>query len=469
MKKSGFLPKNYISFSKFKRFYFAQNKRLFQQIDFLKHKLLMKHIKYIFFVFFLILFITPIQAQIPKVLKHPSSIKVQRVNILNSSNRETNMNISPDGKYLFFMSGRGLQPWSNPTYTRYKGKWEADGDIWYSKKVGGAWQYPKCVSKPVNTSSGEDEPNISPDGQRVVFQSWSSGWERKGGPYYQSSLNGTVWGYPKGLGGGINAFFKDRQRKGLELATDGVTVSADEKTFIVAVGPYDGNMDLYISRKNAYGYWGYPKKLSVSTFGNERAPFLAGDGKTLYFASDGYGGWGGLDIYKTTINENGTHGPIINVGIPFNSYLDDYGLILTASGDEAYFVREGDIYFADTKEANPEIKPSSATLMITGVVTSSTTKKPIGAIIKITDAKTGALITQINSNSFTGEYSAVIPIKNKNFKQEVTKVGFTKKEQAFDQDIHEGLNQIISNVELVPIGVKPPKKVQEEAAAEMVY
>lgn len=429
----------------------------------------MKQVKYIFIFLLTTLIIIPIKAQIPKVLKHPSNIKVQRVNILNSSNRETNMNISPDGKYLFFMSGRGLQTWSNPRYTKYKGKYEADGDIWYSKKVGDAWQYPRCLSKPVNTSSGEDEPNISPDGQRVVFQSWSAGWKNKGGPYYQSSLNGTVWGYPKGLGGGITAFFRDREKKGLELATDGATMSADEKTFIVAVGPYDGNMDLYISRKNAYGYWSYPQRLSVSTFGNERSPFLAGDGKTLYFASDGYGGWGGLDIYKTTINDNGSHGKMINIGIPFNSYLDDYGFILTASGDEAYFIREGDIYFADTKKANPEVKPSSATLMITGVVTNSTTKKPMGAVVKLTDAKTGKLITQVTSNSYTGEYSAVIPIANKNFKQEVSKVGFTKKEQTFNQDIHDGLNQIIANVILSPITevVKVPEKKQEEAAAEM--
>lgn len=433
----------------------------------------MKQVKYIFTFLLLASILSSIQAQIPKVLKHPSSIKVQRLNILNSSNRETNMNITPDGKYLFFMSGRGGQPWSDPTATRYKGKYEADGDIWYSKKVGGAWQYPRCLSKPVNTRNGEDEPSISPDGQRVVFESFSSGWEFRGGPYFQSSLNGTVWGTPKGLGGGINAFFKKEWQSKRSVATDGSTMSADGKTFIFTFSNnYDGNMNLYISRKNNFGYWSYPKKLSVSTFGDERSPFLAGDGKTLYFASDGYGGWGGLDIYKTTIDVvKNTHGKIINVGIPFNSYLDDYGLILTASGDEAYFVREGDIYFANTKEANPEMKPSEATLMITGVVTNSSTKKPMGAIIKLTDAKTGKVITQVNSNSYTGEYSAVIPIANKNFKQEVSKAGFSKKEQTFNQEIHTGLNQIIANVALLPVGaavVQEPKKEPEEAAIEIV-
>ncbi|HAI76603.1 MAG TPA: hypothetical protein DCM08_10180, partial [Microscillaceae bacterium] len=43
----------------------------------------------------------------PRILKHDVVPQTRKVDILNSRYRETNLSISPDGKYLFFMSGRG--------------------------------------------------------------------------------------------------------------------------------------------------------------------------------------------------------------------------------------------------------------------------------------------------------------------------------------------------------------------------
>ncbi|MCU0444471.1 MAG: hypothetical protein MUE85_06085 [Microscillaceae bacterium] len=424
------------------------------------------------------------QFTVPRILKHPAQIRTERLDILNSTFRETNINITPDGKYMFFMSGRGQMPWSSLGYTNYKGKPEHDGDIWYSQKIGGQWSSPQCLGQNVNTSSGEDEPNISPDGQTVTYQSWRNSftnpnfnWESSGGPYYQSTLNGNSWGVAKGMGSGISQFFLEQQRlpPAGGLATDGATLSADGKTFIVAYGKdYDGNMDLYISRKNAYGQWSYLKRLNVSTLGDERSPFLAGDGKTLYFASDGYGGWGGLEILKTVINDNDTNGEVVNLGAPFNTWLDDYGFTLTASGDDAYFVREGDIYYANTKDASPELKPESSVLEITGIITSKKTKRGIGATIKILDSK-NTLITQGQSNSYTGEYVIILPLSATKFKQEISKTGFNKEQRgAFEVQLKKGLNEVISNVEMTPLEAEqpvvinpPPKKVDKECAADV--
>ncbi|NJL14045.1 MAG: hypothetical protein HC913_14235 [Microscillaceae bacterium] len=219
-----------------------------------------------------------LQAQFtpPRILKHPTQIRTERLNLLNSLHRETNLNVTPDGQYLFFMSGRGQMPWSTPNYTTYKGQPEFDGDIWYAQKAGTTWQAPRCLGNTINTSQGEDEPNISPDGQRVYFQSWRHDWETTNGPYYQATLSGINWGYPAGLGGGITQFFRDMSMLPPigSLGTDGATLSPDGRTFIVAAGKdYQGNLDLYISRKNAYGQWSYLTRLSVSTLGNERSPF----------------------------------------------------------------------------------------------------------------------------------------------------------------------------------------------------
>ncbi len=403
----------------------------------------------------------------PRILQHPSQINLVYQNRLNSRYRETNLSISPDGKYLFFMSGRGGMTWSTPFYTTYKGKPEFDGDVWYSNKVAGEWQYPRCLDNIVNTESGEDEPNVSPDGQMVYFQSWRNNWENSNGPYYQSQLNGASWGRPVGMGSGINSFFKDEAHGGT-YATDGATMSPDGKTFIVAAGiDYQGAMDLYISRKDGYGNWSYMQRLPVSSIEDERSPFLAADGKTLYFASSGYAGWGGLDIFKTVLNADGSHGEIVNIGSPFNTDTDDYGFILTAAGNEAYFVRDGDIYFADITNASPEIKPGS-TLIVNGIVTNAITKKGMGAMVKIVDSNTKQVIGTTLSNSITGEYVVVIPNLNTSFDKEISQQGFDKNDKHFDVEIQSGLNQIISNVELNPLGqVTVVKKKNVEAAADM--
>jgi hypothetical protein len=348
-------------------------------------------------------------AQNVQILKQPANIAILKLSQLNSSFREVNLNITPDGRYLFFMSSRGEMPWTNSRYTRFKGKWEADGDIWYSERAGKTWQSPKCLSEDINTSSGEDEPNVSPDGKTVYFQSWSS-WQRNGGPYYKADRVGNNhWVNVKGLGGGITSFFKDREDKGLELATDGMTISPDGKTMVVAVGKYDGNMDLFVSFfKN--GFWTYPKKLSISTPLDERSPFIAADGETLYFASSGYKGFGGLDIYKVNLNDllAGKNPTIYNVGSPFNTAQDDYGFIVTSDGKEVYFIRDSDIYMADISKSPPEMKPNY-TFIIKGIVRNARTKAPLRREINFYENKTNFATEW--SKAGTGELMIIVKKK----------------------------------------------------------
>ncbi len=120
-----------------------------------------------------------------------------------------------------------------------------------------------------------------------------------------------------------------------------------------------GGMDLYYSDFQG-GEWGEPVNLgdTINTAGNEIFPFIHEDG-TLYFASDGWGGFGGLDIFsteKTGVNDWQTP---INIGTPFNSPKDDFGFILNMTGTEGYLssARDGgngkdDIYSFNMKDKN---------------------------------------------------------------------------------------------------------------------
>lgn len=318
-----------------------------------------------------------------KILVHNKPLNIKSLSLLNSSSRETNVCVSPDHKMLLFMSGRPSITSQKGGYTRYKGRMESDGNIYLSYKRNGNWQQPTLM-RGVAGKNGEDEPNISLDGSIFYLQSWSNNWMLRGGPYYSLTqiANGkTVF---KGLGGGISSFFisksRSSYRKGRNIndyATDGSTISPDGKIFIVAVGVYDGNMDLYISRKNKRGKWGKLRKMKVSTRKNDRSPKIALDGKTLYFSSNGYkGGFGGLDVYKTTLNADGTTGEVVNVGFPINTAKDDLSLTIDLKEDKGYFVREGDIYEADLSQANPLIKPDSI-IQVRGFVAEAKKYQPL--------------------------------------------------------------------------------------------
>jgi len=97
-----------------------------------------------------------------------------------------------------------------------------------------------------------------------------------------------------------------------------------------------GKSDIYFS-VNTNGEWGKPQNLGpmVNTADNEFFPFLGGD-NVLYFASDGHGGLGGLDIFFS-YPQNGTFTKIQNMGYPLNSPADDFGLALDSTGTKGYF------------------------------------------------------------------------------------------------------------------------------------
>ncbi len=97
-----------------------------------------------------------------------------------------------------------------------------------------------------------------------------------------------------------------------------------------------GGMDLWRVRWNDGG-WGEPENLGsvVNTPGNEVFPFIHDDG-TLYFASDGRFGLGGLDLYEARVR-GGQFQRAENLRSPINSPQDDFGLVFDPTKDQGYF------------------------------------------------------------------------------------------------------------------------------------
>ena len=128
-----------------------------------------------------------------------------------------------------------------------------------------------------------------------------------------------------------------------------------------------GGLDLYYT-VFADGAWRAPKNLGkgVNSSFDETTPFLAKDGRTLYFSSNSTASLGGFDVFKSTFNADSLRFmPAINLGKPINSAGDDMFFRLTPDGMMAYFCssrKEGfggrDIYTALFKNFQQEQNPS---------------------------------------------------------------------------------------------------------------
>lgn len=129
------------------------------------------------------------------------------------------------------------------------------------------------------------------------------------------------------------------------------TISLDGKTLYFASdmpGGYGGS-DIYKSELEG-DKWGTPQNMGdiVNTPGNEFFPFIHND-ETLFYSSDGMPGIGGLDVFEVSVSDPGTPK---NIGYPINTEKDDFGMILSADGRSGYLssnrdrgVGHDDIYY----------------------------------------------------------------------------------------------------------------------------
>jgi hypothetical protein len=76
---------------------------------------------------------------------------------------------------------------------------------------------------------------------------------------------------------------------------------------------------------------------TVNTKHNEEAVLIHPDGKTLYFSSQGHNTMGNYDIFKSTLNDDGSWSKPENMGYPINTVDDDVFFVIYASGRRGYY------------------------------------------------------------------------------------------------------------------------------------
>ena len=145
------------------------------------------------------------------------------------------------------------------------------------------------------------------------------------------------------------------------------TLSADGRTLYFASdmrGGY-GGMDIYVCHKIGNG-WSRPANLgpNVNSIYNEIYPSVHRDG-TVYFSSNGHDGVGGYDLFATQSYDGLEWAVPVNLGEPLNSRFDDFGI--TVGGDKTFgylssnrkgVETDADLYYFKEREVFAEQFPS---------------------------------------------------------------------------------------------------------------
>lgn len=236
--------------------------------------------------------------------------------------------ISPDDRTLYF---------ARKNAPENMGSLKKD-DIYISQRLAnGIWSKAVNIGSPLNTDEHNFVCAISPDGNTMYLANrYDYKTEGQGVAVSYRDRNGK-WGKPKPL----NVFNMYNNNKYASYH-----ISIDEKVMVMAIERDDtyGDMDLYVSFRYADGNWSEPMNMGpdLNTAGAEASVFLAADGKTLYFSSNGHAGYGDLDMFMSKRLDNSWKNwtTPVNLGSKINTPGMDVYYTIPASGEYAYYSSE---------------------------------------------------------------------------------------------------------------------------------
>jgi hypothetical protein len=310
-----------------------------------------------------------------------------------------------------------------------KGNIEFDGyypsDIFMSKFDGFRFSPAKPVTS-VNTIYDESCVGISNDGNTIYmyYDNYTNPSEQ--GDIYFAEKSGTSYAKKKKIPEGVN------EPKTIETS---FSISADGSVMVFASNRLGSNtsLDLFMTRKLPNGKWAMSQPIvAINTAGNEDFPSFDEDGYTLYFASNGWGGLGGYDLFKTTWDpEENTWSIPENLGYPINTSYDDMVISFAGNKKHAYVSQvlpEGfgdfDIYRITFEDV--EVTPALIKLSIVDETSKSVTSDYTITVYDHNDETVG----EYKSNQgktipiilAPGKYTIEIESANYSLKQEPLKV-----------------------------------------------
>jgi len=189
--------------------------------------------------------------------------------------------------------------------------------VYVAVKENEVWGRPMNITPSIASDGNMDVVALSPDGKRMLLAVIDEFTSN----LYESVYDNNRWNPAVSLGKPINS--KYYEAFGC-YSPDGKSIyfSSNRKESL-------GGMDIFRSDLNDDGTWTEPWNLGpgVNTILNEDTPFLSPDGKRLYFSSQGHSTIGGFDVFYTDLNDDGSWNEVpVNLGYPLNTSDDDMAL-----------------------------------------------------------------------------------------------------------------------------------------------
>jgi len=205
-------------------------------------------------------------------------------------------------------------------------------DVYLAKLKRGreAYSSPRSIGGMFNTEFNDEVAGGSADGSYFFFNS-DAEFQILNLKYSYRAPRKRSYPRPFSLDG-IN------ERNSNEIAA---TITNDGNLLIFASdrkGGY-GGYDLWMAKRLPNDKWGIPVNLgpTINTKYDELYPMFNLNQNTIYFSSNGHFSIGGFDLFKTSFSEEiKTWTAPVNLGYPINTAYDDYNIVYTNKGRNAY-------------------------------------------------------------------------------------------------------------------------------------
>ena len=366
---------------------------------------------------------------------------------INSIYSEIAPIISPDGKTLYVARA---SHYSN--YGTDKSKY----DIWYSELGDdGNWSTLKNIGTPLNNAGDNLVIAVTADNNTIMVEGLytSTGtYISDKGISISTKLENGKWSIPQEVI--IDNYYNYNEYESFCPTTD-------RTVLVMSVERDDskGIKDLYVSFLQDDGTYSEPKNMGsvINTYANDGTPFIASDGKTLYYYTYGKAGYGSADIFVTKrLDDTWTNwSEPLNLGTMVNSSAWDTYFSISASSDYAYLVStkdtygDGDIY--KIKLDNEELLPE-AVVLVKGIVYDKSTNKPLKATITYKNIDTDEITATATSNPTTGAYTIILEI-GKKFEYYAEKTGYFPATETIDLSAYTEYAEIEKDLYLSPLEI----------------
>ena len=387
---------------------------------------------------------------------------------VNSTADELNPVLTDNGKTLYF-----IRRFHSENVAGMKDA----GDIWVSYFSDSMqWTAPRRLSSPLNNAQFNGIIGFSGDKSNVyLYQHYMPGGKPANtqGSSVSLNMNGS-WNEPARIA--IKYFYNKSDHVSISLSETGDIMLLSLESY----GTY-GAEDLYVSFRIGNDQWSEPRNIGpiINTPFQEMTPYLAPDNKTLFFASNGHGGYGGRDIFVTKRQDDSWQkwsepanlGPEINtagVELYFQYFPDDERAIYTSTqnsdgysdlklahlpvhkieeilGDniETAVLRES-VAMAEIRENEPA---ASKEIQISGSVLDAETGRPLLASLLISNENWNESLETAN----TGEYAIILPASDV-YEVIIKSEGYVSQQAILDIRISE-IDVITHDFALQPIKI----------------